>query len=111
VSERREIFLKNDCDGYYNRYYSAESPVFPNARKISRLIEAVSVLTYGVTGHAATARNDERGSGEIFFVFGNIRLSSICDSVGTPSEAFIQEISRLLLTYYLLFLQMPILRR
>ena len=35
-----------------------KSPVFPTARKISRLIEAVAVLTFRVIWHVHTARND-----------------------------------------------------
>ena len=33
-------------------------PVFPTARKISRLIEAVAILAFRVIWHAHTARND-----------------------------------------------------
>ena len=44
------------------RLNTFENPVFPKARKISRLLEAVAVFDYTVTMHAATARNDgERG--------------------------------------------------
>ena len=35
-----------------------KKPVIPNTRKISRLVEAVAILSCNVIQHAATARND-----------------------------------------------------
>ena len=38
--------------------YHVKSPVFPNARKISGLLEAVAILDSRVIKHDHTARND-----------------------------------------------------
>jgi hypothetical protein len=45
----------------FNSSIGVKSPVFPDAREISRLIEAVAILNGRVIPHTYTARNDEMG--------------------------------------------------
>ena len=44
MRESREISLVYDCDGVTTPESREKRPVFPNLRKISRLLEAVAAL-------------------------------------------------------------------
>ena len=58
-----------------------KSPVFPNPRKISRLIKALAILGCTVIKNAATARND----GEREVIYGLINVLHVIDTTRNSS--------------------------
>ena len=66
VCEKESRDLSGKCLWrYYNRDCPVKSPVFPSARKISRLFVAVAILNCRVIWHGHIARNDEERAASI----------------------------------------------
>ena len=58
MRKSREISQVNASDGVTTLISWGKKPVILTTRKISRLVEAVAILSCNIMQHAATARND-----------------------------------------------------